>query len=105
MAQSAALLVLPAPKRNGDESDAIRETALLLGQTQNDLHLAERVERALCATGHGALRGVEVTVHERLVILAGRVPSYHLKQIAQTTALAVSEVQHVRNDVVVTGQH
>ena len=73
--------------------------APLQQQSQGDLCLAERVGRALRATGYGPLRGVEVTVHARLVILGGRVPSYYLKQVAQTTALAVPGARHVRNDL------
>jgi osmotically-inducible protein OsmY len=64
-----------------------------------DLCLAVHVERALCATGYGSLRGIAVTVHARLVILGGRVPSYYLKQLAQTTSLAVPGVRQVRNDL------
>ena len=66
---------------------------------REEFHLAERVERALNATGYGSLRGVVVSVHARMVILAGQVPSYHLKQIAQTAALAVPGAHQVRNDL------
>jgi osmotically-inducible protein OsmY len=93
MAQSAAKLIPPARKRTGQEA------ALLLRQRQEDLCLAERVERALRATGYGALRGIAVTAHARFVILGGRVPSYYLKQVAQATALAVPGARHVRNDL------
>jgi osmotically-inducible protein OsmY len=99
MARSAALLILPARERAGDETDAGQGTALLRRQSQEDLCLAEHVERALRATGYGPLRGIEVTVHARLVILGGRVPSYYLKQVAQTTALAVPGAHQVRNDL------
>jgi osmotically-inducible protein OsmY len=91
MTQSAFLPILP-----------VRRTALLLRQRQEDFCLAERVERALCATGYGPLRDIEVTAHARLVILGGRVPSYYLKQVAQATALAVPGARHVRNDLDVT---
>jgi osmotically-inducible protein OsmY len=99
MAKSAALLILPAREPTGEEMDAVRETALLLGQTLEDLRLAERIEHALRASGYGPLRGIEVTVHERLVIFGGRVPSYYLKQLAQAIALAVPGVHQVRNDL------
>ena len=99
MAQSAARPILPARDSAGDETGAARGTAPIVRQGQEDLCLAERVERALRATGYGPLRGVEVTVHARLVILGGRVPSYYLKQVAQTTALAVPGARHVRNDL------
>ena len=99
MTRSAAPLIYPARERTGEETDAAQGTALLLQQSQEDLCLAERVERALRATGYGPLRGIAVTVQERLVILGGHVPSYHLKQIAQATALAVPGADQVRNDL------
>ena len=99
MAQSAALLTLPARERIDEEIDAARGVALLPQRSKEDLCLAECVERALRATGYGSLRGIEVTVHARLVILDGRVPSYYLKQVAQTSALAVPGVRRVRNDL------
>jgi osmotically-inducible protein OsmY len=68
-------------------------------QTEETLCLVERVQRALRATGYAPLRGIEVVVHARLVILAGRVPSYYLKQVAQETALAVPGTHQVRNDL------
>jgi osmotically-inducible protein OsmY len=99
MAQSAAPLTLPTRERTDEETDAAQGTALLPQQSQEDLCLAGRVERALSATGYGPLRGTEVTVRARLVILRGRVPSYYLKQVAQTTALAVPGARQVRNDL------
>ncbi len=106
MTQSAASLIRPARARTGEETDAARGTALLPRQSQEDLRLAERVERALRATGYGPLRGIEVTAHARLVILGGRVPSYYLKQVAQATALAVPGARQLRNvlDVVRPGR-
>lgn len=99
MNRSAALLTLPSQPSTNEEKDASRASVRLLMQGSEDLRLAERVERALCATGYGPLRSVEVTVHERLVVLGGRVPSYYLKQLAQTTALAVPGTHQVRNDL------
>jgi osmotically-inducible protein OsmY len=99
MTQSTAPLIPLACNRPGKETGAARRTAPLLRQRQEDLGLAERVERALRATGYGPLRGVEVSVHGRYVILRGRVPSYYLKQVAQTTALSVSGARHLRNDL------
>jgi hypothetical protein len=85
--------------RAGEETDAAKGTTPLLRQGKEDLSLAEDVERALCATGYGPLRDIDVTAYAHLVILGGRVPSYYLKQVAQTTALAVPGARHVRNDL------
>jgi osmotically-inducible protein OsmY len=98
MAQSTALPILPPREPTGEQRDGV-QAAPLLGQSQEDLRLAERVERALRATGFGPLRNIAVTAHARLVILGGRVPSNYLKQVAQTTALAVPGTHQVRNDL------
>jgi osmotically-inducible protein OsmY len=67
-----------------------------------DIRLAEHVTHALRATGYAALRDVNVAVHRRLVFLTGRVTSYHLKQVAQETVLAIHGVLHVANDLEVS---
>jgi osmotically-inducible protein OsmY len=99
MTQFTAPLIPLARNRPSEETGAAWGAALLLQQRQEDLDLAERVERALQATGYGSLRGIKVTVRARYVVLGGRVPSYYLKQVAQTTALTVPGVHHVRNDL------
>jgi osmotically-inducible protein OsmY len=99
MARSASLPILPTRERTRAETDADEETTLLLRQSQEECCLAERVERALRATGYGPLRGIAVAVRARLVILSGQVPCYYLKQVAQTTALAVSGARQVCNDL------
>lgn len=99
MSRSAALLILPSQPSTAEEKDASRTSARLLTQGLEDVRLAERVEHALCATGYGPLRSVEVTVLDRLVVLGGQVPSYYLKQVAQTAALAVPGTHQVRNDL------
>jgi hypothetical protein len=64
---------------------------------EEDLRLADRVERAPRATGHGPPRGVEVTARARLVILGGRVPRDDLEQVAQAAAMAVPGARQVRD--------
>jgi osmotically-inducible protein OsmY len=96
VATTSALLFLPAA---GKTADAVDETAALILEAQEDLRLAEQISQALWSTGCGPLRAVDVTVHGRFAVLAGRVPSYHLKQVGQETALAVPGVHHVQNDL------
>ena len=86
MAESAALCPLPC------RPDAV------LAESAEDFGLAQRVVRALGATGYLPLRAVEVSVHGRVTFLQGQVPSYYLKQLAQVCALAVPGVQELRND-------
>jgi osmotically-inducible protein OsmY len=96
MSQSATL---PTRKLPTEEKNARQATIALLTQSLEDHRLAERVERALRATGYGVLRTVRVSVIARVVILGGRVSSYYLKQLAQATALAVPGAQQIRNDL------
>jgi osmotically-inducible protein OsmY len=81
------------------EKPALPTGTPVLAERVQDLDLAERVERALQATSYGALRGLEVTVQAGLVILRGGIPSYYLKQMAQTTVLSVPGVHQLRNDL------
>jgi hypothetical protein len=83
----------PAPVGLADTS--------LLTRAVVEFDLAVRVERALCATGYESLRAVRVCVRDGAVTLEGRVPSYHLKQVAQTTAQSVARAHPVCNDLVV----
>jgi osmotically-inducible protein OsmY len=71
------------------------------GQTEvamDDAHLAARIESALRSTGYAALRDIAFSVKDRVVHLSGRVPNFHLKQLAQESVLAIPGAQ-VLNDV------
>jgi osmotically-inducible protein OsmY len=97
MVQSATPLVQSAVKHAGEEKDALQATDPLPTQSWKDERLAEQVENALRTTGYGALRSVRVSVCAGVVILAGRVSSYYLKQIVHETALAVPGARQIRN--------
>lgn len=99
MSQSVAPLMQSARQGTGEEMDAFPESSLDSGTSQEGPRLADRIERALRTAGYGPLRGIQVTVDARLVILGGRVPSYYLKQVAQETALTVPGTHQVRNDL------
>ena len=64
--------------------------------------LRERVVRALASLGYPSLATVDCEVASNRVILSGRLPSYHLKQLAQVAALRVTGPGLVDNRVVVT---
>ena len=99
MAQSAALLIVSPREPTGADSDASEATVPFLTQNPEDLRLAERVERALHATGYAPLRRITVRVQTRIVFLGGRVSNYYLKQISQTAALAVPGIHQIHNDL------
>jgi osmotically-inducible protein OsmY len=99
MSQTVDLLPLPPPEHSDRENEAPETAAELPTQSLEDIRLGERVERALHAAGYGSLRTVAVSVRARVVVLLGRVSSYHLKQVAQTTALAVPGARQIRNEL------
>ncbi|MBI3866105.1 MAG: BON domain-containing protein [Planctomycetia bacterium] len=59
----------------------------------------ESVGRALCATGYPALRDIQIEVERGIVVLWGRVPTYHQKQVAQVTAQGVAGVRGIANGI------
>jgi osmotically-inducible protein OsmY len=61
--------------------------------------LAEAVRNALQQTAHGWLQRVAVTVEAGSVVLRGKLPSFYLKQVAQTIVLAVPGVGTLRNEL------
>jgi osmotically-inducible protein OsmY len=97
MDQSAALVILPTPGSTDRQVDHIQALVSFFRQSREDLHLTNSVECALRGTGYAPLRCIKVTVHVGLITLEGQVPSYHLKQLAQTTALAVPGAQQTCN--------
>ncbi|MGE5192767.1 MAG: BON domain-containing protein, partial [Deltaproteobacteria bacterium] len=107
MPQPATLLKLPACERSDEKNDVFQTTAPVETQSREDDRLAAHVERALHASGYQSLRAVVVSVNARVAVLLGRVPSYFLKQMAQSTALAVPGVHQIDNglDVVPPKRH
>jgi hypothetical protein len=59
--------------------------------------LHDAVIVALGSSGYRLLRNVECKVLEDLVILTGILPSFYLKQVAQTIAMGIDHVREVRN--------
>jgi len=65
-----------------------------------DLKLRSQIEGALAVSDHaGSLRSVHVEVRAGCVILSGRLPSYYLKQVAQTDVMKVHGVMQIRNEI------
>ena len=66
-------------------------------EANSERNLMDAVARALRATGHPALRGVEIEICRGVVVLWGRVPNYYLKQLAQEAAQRVAGVLGIAN--------
>jgi osmotically-inducible protein OsmY len=59
----------------------------------------EAVGQALRATGYAALRDIQIEIERGVVVLWGRVPTYHQKQLAQVTAQRVDGVRGIANGI------
>ncbi|HEY7428506.1 MAG TPA: BON domain-containing protein [Gemmataceae bacterium] len=74
---------------------------MILAATQaerSDL-LHDAVLAALRSSGYRLLWDLECEVRDDLVTLTGVLPSFYLKQMAQTIAMGVDQVREVRNGV------
>ncbi len=99
MAIDASVPAQPTGQHILEATDALRETVSPLMLSVIDIDLAERVGRALRATGYPPLWCIEPAVRELRVTLRGQVPSYYMKQKAQTVVLGIPGVREVCNDV------
>jgi osmotically-inducible protein OsmY len=61
--------------------------------------LRSAVLAALRGSGYRSLWNVDCQVQDGLVILSGAVPSFYLKQVAQSLILRLDRVKEVRNTV------
>jgi len=99
MSQTVALPILSTSTHAARKADVRPAIAPLETQSIEDLRLVERIKRALRATGYWPLCAIEVSANARVVRIAGRVPSYFLKQVAQETVLAAPGTHRIRNDL------
>lgn len=58
---------------------------------------AEAAERMLRASSYPDLRNLKCRFDEGVLTVEGQLPSYHLKQVAQSMLLRVDGVQRVQN--------
>jgi hypothetical protein len=68
------------------------------------MELGECVEHDLRESPYSALRDVHCELREGIAILRGRLPTYYLKQIAQTIAAHITGVRAVVNRIEVVPQ-
>jgi osmotically-inducible protein OsmY len=79
----------------------VRVSSVSHTETADKSAIPARVEMSLRTTGYLALRNVHVSSIPSGVQLKGTVSTYHLKQLAQATALRVPGVREVRNELAV----
>ena len=64
-----------------------------------DQRLAQEASRALREAGFPALRDLEIEVTRGVVILWGKVPTYHQKQLAQATVQKLDGIRGIANGI------
>jgi osmotically-inducible protein OsmY len=62
-------------------------------------HVLEGAESCLRSNSYLALKNVSCEYNEGVLTLRGCLPSYYLKQVAQTAVARVDGVQHIRNEI------
>ena len=111
LAKGAYLVRLPDPV-NPAVTGAQRQLSLASiagpdeawAQSRSKLSVANQIIEALRATGYLSFRNLQVYVGGGLAVLRGRVPSYYLKQKAQTVTFSIPGVEDVLNELEVTSR-
>jgi osmotically-inducible protein OsmY len=63
----------------------------------HDRSIREAVNRVLRETGYVPFRKIQCDVSDGVVELTGNVPSFYVKQLAQTAVLRVEQIRGVKN--------
>jgi osmotically-inducible protein OsmY len=62
-----------------------------------DGSIRETVNRVLQETGYAPLRAIQCEVSDGVVELTGSVPSFYVKQLAQTAVLRLEQIRGINN--------
>ncbi len=65
---------------------------------------ADRANQILCESPYHCIRRVHCTLDNGVLTLAGRVPSFHLKQLAQIAVRHVEGIRRISNRIDVSSQ-
>lgn len=68
-----------------------------------DQALLARIEQALASSPYLPLRSVTCYLHEGVLTLRGRVPTFYCKQLAQSLVSVFTGVEEVNNQLEVVG--
>ena len=64
---------------------------------QSESNISQAAERLLVQSGYPCLQGLTCRYYEGILTLHGSVPSYYMKQVAQTVVKEIKEVSLVDN--------
>ncbi|MEQ8851849.1 BON domain-containing protein [Gimesia sp.] len=73
--------------------------------SHSDHQLVAQVKRVLQSSGYAPLAKVRVFAEEGKVCLEGEVPTYFMKQLAQTRVLPIEGVRRLTNELSVDRQY
>ena len=62
-----------------------------------DRSIRDKVHRALRESGYAPLREIHCDVSDGVVELTGSVPSFYVKQLAQTAVLRLEQIRGINN--------
>lgn len=79
----------------------IQEFRIINVAAECDEMLCEQVMRALFHANFVGLHEIDVTVRDGKARLSGFVPTYYLKQLAQTAVASVNGITHIENNICV----
>ena len=80
--------------------------APMMSEPHNPHTLREMLENAFRRSPYRTLRRLQVEIHDDVLVLKGKLPSFYLKQMAQETLAAQGlETQRYRNDIEVMGPY
>lgn len=77
--------------------------ALLNAPPTKSLDISERAEHLLRGNAYLALKNVSCDYHDGILTLHGYLPTYYLKQIAQTSVAGLDGVSRIVNRIQVVG--
>lgn len=67
--------------------------------------IIHEAEDKLSASSHLLRNNVECEYHEGTLVISGRVPSFYLKQTAQSLIQGIEGVERVENDILVVNPY
>ena len=70
-----------------------------VSETSDDYSLRETVIQGLRRSGYSSLSNITIEVAGGVVAVLGGVPSFFLKQMAQTIILRIGQVKAIRNNL------
>jgi osmotically-inducible protein OsmY len=93
-------LIGHTPEAFSEEVGAVESVVAPRESVRNpEIELSHAVGRALYETGYAPLFNVECVSQGTTVILRGQVPTYYLKQVAQSAAVRLCGTTQVENQI------